>query len=126
MSVMSGWSFLDEPGFFSPQKEDKSRSKDLKHGTDSDQQPVSTQLNDPAQLTPLQTCLRRPLRSSDMEEDEFWEGSSSSSSSSMCSFLGNAAVRYTPQPPPSWIGLGHPNAKLVLGLLGGRAEDEWE
>ena len=24
------------------------------------------------------------------------------------------------------IGLGHPNAKLVLGLLGGRAEDEWE
>ncbi|CAE7170253.1 unnamed protein product [Symbiodinium microadriaticum] len=125
MSVISGWSFLDEPGFFSAQKEDKSRNKDLKQGTDSDQQPVSTQLNDPAQLTPLQTCLRHPLRSSDME-DEFWEGSSSSSSSSMCSFVGNTAVRYTPQPPPSWIGLGHPNAKLVLGLLGGRAEDEWE
>lgn len=57
----------------------------------------------------------------DLEED-LWEASSDSSSASSCHLAPIAK-----QPSGTlWISLSHPNAQLMLHLLGGRAEDQWE
>ncbi|CAK9019505.1 unnamed protein product [Durusdinium trenchii] len=122
----SGWSFMDEGLVQLPDQEPSPQpgSKDSQHSphfkaTSSEMQQGSTRADQGPLSTPLPTTpLLRPHP--DFLE-ELSEASSGSSSVSSCKLAPTVHV-----PSGQWISLSHPNAKLMLGLLGGRAEDQWD
>lgn len=132
----SGWSFMDEGMFLDEAQRQASKQvepahiEELQQGCREESPHFQTSSEwrlstaDPGDaIGPTQSLnppKPQPAMIQDLEED-LWEASSGSSSASSCHL---APVK---QPSGSlWISLSHPNAQLMLHLLGGRAEDQWE
>ena len=137
----SGWSFMDEGMFLQDEvpiakdevsdpegcvKDEsphfKQASSEWQQGSTADPGPLGNGTQ--ALLTPLLKPSPQPALIQDFLEEDVWEassGSSSASRTSSCNFTPTVHI-----PSDQWISLSHPNAKLMLGLLGGRAEDQWE